>query len=63
MMHDLDDEVIVNVKARPMYVEDDFDFMLGKDKSKPVLFLPFKGELCPNLSLPSIKSKSFSILV
>ena len=63
MIHDLDDEVIVNRKAKPMYVEDNFDFMLGKDKSRLVLFPPFKGELCPNLSLPSIKSKSFSTLV
>ena len=43
MMHDLDDEVIVNVKARPMYVEDDFDFMLGKDKSGSLSFSFLKG--------------------
>ena len=38
MIQDLEDEVFVNVKAKPMYVEDDFDFMLGKDKSGSLSF-------------------------
>ena len=57
MAHALDNEVFVNVKAKP----DDFDFMLSKDKSVPNS--PFKRKKKdPDLSLPSIKSKLSSTL-
>ena len=62
MIHDLDNEVFLNLKAKPMW-NTILTSCLAKIKSRPVLFPPFKGKSGPNLSLPSIKSKLFSILV
>ena len=55
IIHDLDDEVFVNVKAKPMW-KTILTLCLAKINSDP-FFLLLKGELVTDLSLLSIKSK------
>ena len=56
IIHDLDDEVFVNVKAKPMW-KTILTLFLAKINPVPFFFL-LKGQLVTNLSLLSIKSKS-----
>ena len=57
MIHDLDDEVFVNVEAKPAMLKTILTLFLAKINPDPFFFL-LKGELATDLSLLSIKSKS-----